>query len=386
MTLHDTTEISKKVGIALSIGLGVILLIVTFVKVGKFMASVLNPPKIALPNEAYGKLPPIEFPQSTVKGEFTYSVNTVNGTLPTDFPDRVIVYPMVVPQPNLLNLDDAKKIIASMGFVDQVGNTLPEIPRGGPSYEWDEPTGFQRKIIYNIVTGSFSMTSNYLTALSVLNAQYLGDQNAAVATVQNFVSDTGSFPSDIDLTLTQNPTPDVDYTTTPQLYSIISGQLNPTSSLSNTQVIRVDLYQKLIDYTLSAAQNGNLTQFQTIELKMPIMYPHPPYSTMNFLVASDVNQANVVTANYNYQTVNLQPSTSATYPIKSAQQAFDDLQKGKGYVAAYNGGGSQILIDKVYPAYFMGDAAQDYLEPVIVFEGQNGFFAYVPGVTDDAMQ
>ena len=386
MSLHDTAEFSKKAAIVLSIGLGVILLIVLFVKVGKFIGSVLNPPRIALPNEVYGKLPPITFPQSTVKGEFTYSVNTVNGSLPDDFPDRVVVYQMNVPEPNLLNLDNAKKIISSLGFTDSVGNPLPEIPRGGPTYEWDEQSGFQRKIIYNIVNNSFTMSSNYLTSLTVLNAQNLGDQNAAVSTVQNFLNNVGPLPSDIDLSLTQNPSPDEDYTTTPLLYSIISGQMNPTTSLSNTQVIRVDLYQQLVDYTITAGLNQDLSHFQTIEMKMPIMYPHPPYSTMNFLVASGTNQANVVSAIYNHQTPNLQPDKQATYPIKTAKQAFDDLKQGKGYIAAYSGNGSQILINKVYPAYFIGDSQQDYLEPIIVFEGNNGFFAYVPAVTNEALQ
>ncbi len=180
MTLHDTAEFSKKGGIAISIGLGVILLIIIFVKVGKFVNSIINPPRIDAPNEVYGKIPSITFPQSTVKGQFTYTINTVNGSLPSDFPDRLIIYPMVISEPNLLNLDEARTKIQALGFIDQVGNTLPEIPRGGPNYEWDEPNGFQLRIIYNIVNKSFSMTSNYLTSLVVLNAQNIGDQNAAV--------------------------------------------------------------------------------------------------------------------------------------------------------------------------------------------------------------
>src|SRR6266404_5428692 len=206
MTLHDTAEFSKKGGIAISIGLGVILLIIIFVKVGKFVNSIINPPRIDAPNEVYGKIPSITFPQSTVKGQFTYTINTVNGSLPSDFPDR------------------------------------------------------------------------------------------------------------------------------------------------------------------------------------PIIYPHPPYSTMNFLVASGENQATVVSAIYNHQTVNLQPDKNATYPIKSAQQAFDDLKNGKGYIASYNGSDSQILISNIFLAYYIGVTDQDYLMPVIVFQGQNGFFAYVPAVTNDALQ
>jgi hypothetical protein len=386
MTLHDTAEFSKKGGIALSIGLGVILMIVMLVKVGKFINSILHPPRIAAPNVAYGKIPPITFPQSTVNGQFTYSLHTLSGSLPQDFPDRVIVYPVVISEPNLLNLDQARSKVQALGFVDQLGKTLPEIPRGGPNYEWDEPNGFQRRIIYNIVNNSFSMTSNYLTSLAVLNAQNLGDQNAAVATVQNFMGNLGSIPSDVDLNLTQNPDPNITYTTTPQLFSIISGQLTPTSSLSNTQVIRVDLYQKEIDYSLTAGTNQDLTHFQNFDMKLPIMYPHPPFSTMNFLVASGDNQALVVSAIYNHQTVNLLPDTQATYPIKTPQQAFDDLKNGKGYIASYSGNDSQILINNVSLAYYIGQTEQPYLMPVIVFQGQNGFFAYVSAVTDDALQ
>jgi hypothetical protein len=386
MTLHDTAEFSKKAGIAISIGLGVIFLVVIFVKVAKFINTQLHPPRIDPPNEAYGKLHPIAFPQSTVKGNFTYSINTNNGSLPEDFPDRVIVYPMIVPQPNLLNLDQARNKMQNLGFTDSASNVLPEIPRGGPDYEWDEQSGFQRRIVYNIVNNSFSMTSNYLSSLTVLNAQSLGDQSTAVSTVQDFLNSISAPMSDFDLDLTQDPSPDITYTTTPQLYSIISGQLTPTTSLSNTQVIRVDLYQKEIDYSLTAGLNQDLTHFQNFDMKMPIMYPHPPYSTMNFLVASADSNAAIVSAMYNHQMINTQPDKDVTYPIKTADQAFDDLKKGKGYIASYNGTGSQILINNVFLAYYIGQAQQDYLQPVIVFQGQNGFFAYVPAIADEALQ
>lgn len=385
MTLHDTAEFSKKAGIALSLGLGVILLLVIFFKIGNFIHSILFPPKISPPNEAYGKIPPIAFPQSTVKGEFTYSINTVDGSLPQNFPDRVIVYPMIISQPNLLNLDDAKAKIQSLNFVDQTGNPLTEIPRGGPFYEWDEPIGFQRRIVYNIVNQNFNMTSNYLSSLTVLNAQNLGDQNAAVSTVQDFLGSINQLPSDVDLSLTQNPNQNNPYTTTPQLYSVTSGQLSPTSSLADAQVIRVDIYQKEIDYSLTAGQNQDLSHYQNFDLTMPIIYPHPPFSTMNFLVASGPSEADVVSAIFNHQNINTSPDKTGTYPIKDAQTAFDELKNGKGYIASYTGTGNQILITNVFLAYYMGENQQDYLEPVIVFEGQDGFFAYVPAITNDAL-
>ncbi|HWY78901.1 MAG TPA: hypothetical protein VNW29_00930 [Candidatus Sulfotelmatobacter sp.] len=388
MTLHDTAEISKKGGIALGFSIGGIILLVILFKIGGFIQTILFPPQIAPPNQAYGQLPQIVFPQSTVKGQFTYTINTVDGSLPQNFPDRILLYPVIISQPNLLNLDDAKNKVSSLGFIDQTGNPLTEITRGGPNYEWDELIGFQRKIIYNIVNQNFTMTSNYLTSLMVLNAQFLGDQPGAINTVNNFLSSINQLPADVNITLTQNPSPDAPYETTPQLYSITNGQLTPTTSLSNAQIIRVDLYQKEIDYSFTAGQNQDLRHFQNFDMKMPIMYPYPPFSTMNFLVASGQNDSNVVSAIFNHQMINTQPDKEATYPIKTVQQAFDELKNGKAYIAAYNGSGSgnQVFITKVYLAYYLGVTQQSYLMPVIVFEGQNGFFAYVSAITSDALQ
>lgn len=389
MTLHDTTELSKKAAIWGSIGLGGILLIVMFVKVGGFIHTLLFPPKIQPPNVAYGTLPSLIFPPSTVNGgPFTYKINTISGTLPQDFPDRLIIYPMIMSQPNYSDLSTTEQNVGNLQFQDVNGNALPAVPLGstnGSTYEWKETapgeTGYQRTIIYNIVNQNFSMSSDYLTSLTALNTQNLGTQTTAVSTVQGFLSNVNNFPTDIDLTLTQSPDPSITYTTTPQLFSISAGQLNPTTSLSNAQIIRVDLYQKEIDYSLTAGQDQDLTHFQNFDMKLPILYPHPPYSTMNFLIASGQTSAEVVAANFNHQTINLQPTVQATYPIKTAQQAFIDLQNGKGYIAAYNGTDTQILITNVFLAYYLGTAQQNYLEPIVVFEGQNGFFAYVPAIS-----
>jgi len=393
MSLHDTTEIAKKAGIVIALLFGIFIVVTIFLKAGAFIHAILFPPKIAAANEAYGKIPQITFPKSSVTNEFTYSVNTVNGSLPQDFPDRLIVYPMVVNQPNLLDLKNAEQNISSLNFLDQSGNPLPAIPLGGPLYEWKETiagqSGFLRTLDYNTVTQNFTMNSNYLSQLSVLQAQYIQTFTSptdAINPVQSFLTDLNAAASDIDYSLTQTPTTSESYTTTPQLYSVSNGQLTQTTALASAQVVRVDLYQKALSYSITASVDQDLTHSQSFNMQLPIVYPNPPYSTMNFLVASGQDGADVVTANFNHQTINAQPSQTATYPVKSAQQAFDDLKKGKAYIASYNGTGNQILINNVFLAYFIGDAQQQYLMPVIVFQGQDGFFAYVSAVMDNALQ
>ena len=89
MTLHNTTEFAKKGVIGGSISLGIVLTLFIFFKVGVFVKDILFPPKIDPANQAYGKIPPIIFPESTFTDQYTYTIDTVNGSLPEDFPDRL---------------------------------------------------------------------------------------------------------------------------------------------------------------------------------------------------------------------------------------------------------------------------------------------------------
>lgn len=385
MTLHSTAELMKKVGIGSSIGLGVIIMLVIFFRIGVFIKNVLNPPRIEPANQAYDKIPPLEFPESVVQGDFTYSIETLTGELPADFPDRLIIYPIIVKQANLLDLQNAKSKMQKLGFIEDTGLLVQEIAKGGSTYEWQEKKGFQRKMVYDIVNLNFSMTSNYLTSNTVLRAESKPNEISALGKAQSFLTDIDSLPTDLDLDKTKNPDPEIKYLTKPQLFKINGNELLPATSLSQTQVIRVDLYQKDVAYTFTAGKDSDLTRFQEFEMNLPVMYPRPPASTMNFLIASGENGNEVVTALYNHQYPNLTPEEEATYPIKSAKEAYDELTAGNGYIAAYNGSDEQILIDKVYLAYYLGEARQEYLMPIIVFEGQNGFFAYISAIRDEAL-
>jgi hypothetical protein len=388
MTLHNTAEFMKKGGIASAIGLGGIILIVIFFRIGIVVKNILFPPQIAPANQAYGKIPYIEFPQSTIDQNFTYTIDTLDGTLPV-FPDRLIVYPVINETPNLLNLESVKDKISAMRIIDNSGNPLPEIPRGGPVYEWEELTGIQRRVIFDIVAMNFTLTSEYLGSNTVLRAssfRNVADETAAIPVVQEFLESITLLPSDIDFEKTTSPDPEFKYLTKPQMFTINGGELIPATSLSNAQVVRVDLYQKDIEYKLTAGTKGNLSKFQDFEIKMPILYPKPPYSTINFLVASGNTSLEVVSAIYNHHLPNLEPEEEATYPIKTAEEAFEDLQAGNAYIAAYSGSDEQILVNKVYMAYYLGESQQEYLMPIIVFEGPNGFFGYVSAVKEDAME
>lgn len=384
MTLHSTVEFMKKALIWGGISTGVIIILVIFFQVGVVVKNMLYQPQITPPSKLYQALPALEFPTNATNNNITYTLNTLSGDFPA-FPDRLRVYPLVVPEPNFLNLNKTKTKVTALGFTNQAGIPLPETPLGNANYAWAQSTNPYEKIQFNIVNFDFTLTSRYLSYLPVLNAQQLSDQNAAIERTKVFLMSIGLLPDDIDLTKTKDPQKDSNYLTAPQLFSIRNGTLVPTTSLSKTQIIRVDLYQKDIAYTMSTGVPNATGGFQTTDISLPILYPHPPYSTMNFLIGSGQSDSNVYSANFVHKSIVLPSDVDpeATYGIKTAREAFAELKDGGGYIATDQGTDTEILINNIYLAYYLGEGPQKYLMPIIVFEGENGFFAYISAVKND---
>ena len=384
MTLHETAETLKKTGIGSAIGIGVILVLVIFFQIGVFLKNTFFPPVIDPPNLQYGALPGLVFPPSVETGEVKYYLNTETGQLP-EFPDRVQVFPIIKPVPGLDNLERVKAKILLMGFKNPEGDPIPEIRLDNSLYEWNNPFNMQKKVIYNIETDDFDISSNYAQASSIKEKRHLSNQDAAINKVQEYLTVINLLESDIDLAKTKNQDLSKKYITYPEIYTLNeqTEQLFPATALNNAHVIRVDLYQKDLEYELNAKQSSTERAMRVEKKQFPLMYPRPPYSTMNFLVASGVSDQEIVQAEFVHQSIDLNPPNMATYPIKSAQQAFDELNAAKAYIAKADRIGSdrQVNINNVYLAYYLGKESQDYLLPIVVFEGE-GFFAYIPAITD----
>ncbi len=342
LTLNQATSETR---VALKWG-GVIFLVFFLIflifKIGTALKQTFFPTPPAPPTVSFGKLPSIVFPNNVSDKNFSYSLNTVTGTLPT-FQDRVNVYKMVPISPDLLALKKAISKVSSVEF------TNPELPVSAKVYQWNDNGPLNRSLTMDIFSTDFALSSTFISDPIVQSAINLPDETTAINTAQSFLSTMSSFPDDIDSTKTKT-----------LLFSIKNNTLTTATSVSNAQVIEVDFFQKNID-------------------KLPIYYPKAVNSTMNVLVVGGKDQPQVAQINFSHQTVSNQ---SATYPIKTAQDAYSLLRQGQGYIASYFGSSTDISIKNVFLAYYIGDKKQDYLFPIAVFEGDNGFFAYVPIITD----
>jgi hypothetical protein len=68
------------------------------------------------------------------------------------------------------------------------------------------------------------------------------------------------------------------------------------------------------------------------------------------------------------------------YPVKTGNQAWEELNNGQGLVVAGTQGQKNIIIKKMEFGYLDPDVYQNYLQPVYYFLGEGDFAAYVPAV------
>lgn len=325
-----------------AIVIGILIGIFVLIKVFFIIKEIISPTPAPPPTTSFGKLPPIFFPESINK-KFTYSVDTLSGKLPT-FPDRTNVYEMEKPGPDLLAVQRANEKVASLGFSSKP-EQLSDI-----QYRWTSPGPPPKSLILNVNMASFTLYSSYLTDQTVLSGTYLGDQQSALNTAREFLNALNLYPEDID-----------EEKTKIELFSINNEVLGPAESLSRAKLISVSYFQKDKD-----------------EIKM--VYPGGTNSPMNIVVGSGEREPQVVNARFFYQRAT---DESATYPIKTAEQAFDELKSGKGRIVSQKGNNLSIVIKNVYLGLYSEGKQQDYLMPVVVFEGNDNFVAYVSAVTDE---
>lgn len=344
-TLTYVTSKTKLTIKWLSISLIYLSILLVVIRIGFAIKERLYPAAPPPPAVTFGKLPSLIFPKSTIDKNFTYSIDTISGFLPI-LPPQVKVYSMKKTKPQFLALDIARQKVARAGFRSSESRLSENW------YRWSDQGYPSREITFNIFSNDFTISSLFLSdPLASRFANNFASQNIAINTARGLLSATTDFPDDLDLKLTKT-----------LYYSIKEdGTLNPEANVVNAQAIRIDFFQKSID-------------------ELQIYYPNTSTSTINVLVANLQNQPLVIGANFNHQTVS---TTAHTYPIKTAVQAFLELEKQKAYIASYFGESTIISIKKVYLGYYIGEEKQDFLMPIIVFEGDDGFFAYVSALTDE---
>jgi hypothetical protein len=309
-----------------------------------------NPPPPPPPTVEFGKLPQVVFPESEKPlPELAYRLETIGGAF-TETPQSTKVYFMPQKAANLLALDRAKDKAKILGFGDEPKRLT------GTTYRWEKRIEPPTTLEMDIISGSFYLRHLYEESPLLLSEKELPTNEQAIIEAKNFFDNLDLLTTDLT-----NGSGEVSY------YRLILPDLIPVSSISEADFIRVDLFR------------ADLGEYQIV--------PNNPIESPIFVLISGVKQnarqgERILEANYVYHPVSLE--NYATYPIKTIDSAWQELQGGEGYVAnlGRNPEG-QIVIRNAFLAYYDSEEKQPFLQPVYVFEGDGDFYAYVAAVSEE---
>lgn len=343
MTLSQTASLAKKI-IALS---GIIFFIGTVSFIGYkiwhayYIANL--PPIEEKPDTKFGILPYPDFPTSAVSSSnFSYSIDTSTGNLPklgidAGFDKIIKVYFIPKSYSSLLSPQKSQELANKFNMLSN-----PQI-LSETKYRFSEGS---KTLTVDLDTNNFLYTKE----ASVSSKVSLDEDERLVLGFETILSNLGVMTDDLKKGRTKVT-----------LLKSDGKNLIPTTLRTEAQAAQISLWIQNID-------------------KKSIFTP----DFNKGLVYSIVSPISSDLENYSVLQFNLYPidtSTYATYSIKTAEIAYNDLKSGKGIVILQPSK-PQVSISSVYLGYYLPNNYTPYLQPIYVFEGQN-FVAYIPAITDE---
>ncbi len=320
------------------IGLFIILIAPVIWRGGKAIYLRIRPPPPPPPTVAYGKLPALHFgTQDDYKP--SYKLETVNGTLPAL--EKVgKVYVVEVNKSRLLELERVKAKAKSLGFT----NELEEINE--QTFKFTHPTN-SSTLVVDVIYNTYKYQYPWTLDQALYSGRAVPSNDQAFLEAKAFWQTLGLLPSDL-----AEGKPQFAY------FAAQPPQMIPVESLSEANFTRVDLFRADLD-------------------KLPVVTTAGSNSPVNVIFSGISDRGKrVVEASYTYSKII--DGGFATYPLKTVDQAWNELQESHGYVVKK--AGSQVVVRKIYLAYYESATPQEFIQLIYVFEGDGGYVAYIPAI------
>lgn len=341
MTLTETAIFTKK---ALLVG-AIFSVVMVFAWAGYqywyFQVYLPNQPVVEeKPDERFGPLPKIELKENIADSKaYNYKLDTDTGGLPDKIPKLYKVYSIAQLATDLLALDRAKSLAGLIGF-NRGSQAI-----SATQYKFLDQNGGELSI--NLDTGNFSMS------------RPIASGSADAIEGRESFQDSDKIASDFK--------------------SYLSGKNLLKEQLRDGRV------KVLYDRSQGDPNKAIINIWQSDVDETPLVTPTFTEGLVKGMVTNFREEnKRYVYLNYTFWPIDLQ--NSSTYPIKTPDEAYTNLQEGKAMVPMSQAKtGGFVSITKIYLAYFLNSEFIPFLQPVYVFEGPE-FVGYVAAVRDEALQ
>ena len=270
----------------------------------------------------------------------TYKLETVSGSIP-NLGTQAKVYFMPSYRANVLGLELATGLAARLGFLQ------PPTAQDEQIYVWSKEDKFPGTLTQNLVTGHFSLSTPWFRDGEITAGRSPAEPEA-VRSAKEYLRRGGLLTPDLDTGASKV-----------EFLKDNGSEFVPAISQSEANYARVQFFRAGVD-------------------NLPVVTPVDDESLVRVVVSGVRSDKQIIAAEYKYSPVELE--RSSTYPLRSVQQAWSQLQAGEGVIVRLVGDGTSQIVRSVDLAYYDSDLPQEFLQPVYVFKGDNGFIAYMPAV------
>ncbi len=357
-TLTQIAIVARKAIYVAAIGF-VALAIMTYIVRQVQEYNRLHPQKIVeKPNNGFGPLPPVNFPTSK-KLPTKINLEIASGFFP-ETPQVVKVYAFQVRK--FPGFDPVK---ASRDFAFKLGFTENEKKISEEEYVFSDKNSLLRTISINPTNQSFKIKSDLKSDYNLIVQSDLPSPDEAISSAIGFLQ-----ANDLKSPVSENQNVTAGTLTTPGLAQITPEsrqqvfyyKLAPLGILTRTvlpyeaNIIKVVIKNNLLDGEEVYCRD---------ETEGPVVFSFS---------GGKENEKRIVEMEYNYFPVDV--NIFATYPVKTAATAWEDLKSGNGYIADL-GDLPEPIIRSMTLGYYDDLRGKNYLQPVWVFDGDTGFRAFV---------
>ncbi|MBI4136869.1 hypothetical protein HY469_02290 [Candidatus Roizmanbacteria bacterium] len=318
---------------------GALVIVITLGSIVWNVSSISQEPEVIVPTPTpsvlYGKMPQLDFPDSR-DYPTSLKLETIEGGPPVSTSSASVYF---VPRkaPNLFSRRNAENFAEKLGFTgDPVEQSQTVLMFTDPDTE--------DALAVDITTNNFRLRRNFIDT-SVFTSESLPGETQLKNLAQEYFQ-----------------------------------SINVWNSTLTKATIAYHAFQGSTIVEVNRARDAQLARVYFLREKIggyPIVTVGVDRTETYLLFAAKGGRITTI-LEASFQNFPADERSSSTYPTISGQQAWEKLVAGEAYIAIP--AGSSVTVREGYLAYYQSAEYQSYLQPVYVFEGDNGFVAMVHAI------